>query len=379
MNGDGMDEIYACHRNYCMLRQLDYQTGETLDSLLVERDGSDFNAMGMSAVDIDHDEKPELIIYGYFLDFGYWIYAIDEGLNIIEGWPHDMWIDNFVVPSSPVFGDIDNDGELEYLTSFFDISAGYVVAYNIDGSPYFPGTNGLFVTTPEPSVLNMLLLADMNGDESTDIIVCANNDMFNTYEAQRIYVWDNDGKLLPGFPLITSENPFTNLRFTPSVGDITGNGNVGLIMTTPDSAGIFVDYPAFNYNEGKSPAPFWRYNRRMNNTAFMGEDSIPTDITEGSNYTIPRGYHLGQNHPNPFNPYTTLSYEIPSRAWVTLTVYDILGRELVTLVDGFKSAGRYSITWDGSNREGNRVSSGVYFYRLKADDFVEARKMIFLK
>lgn len=64
---------------------------------------------------------------------------------------------------------------------------------------------------------------------------------------------------------------------------------------------------------------------------------------------------------------------------MTLTVYDILGRELVTLVDGFKSAGRYSITWDGSNREGNRVSSGVYFYRLKADDFVEARKMIFLK
>ncbi|TFB10246.1 T9SS type A sorting domain-containing protein [Candidatus Marinimicrobia bacterium MT.SAG.2] len=85
-------------------------------------------------------------------------------------------------------------------------------------------------------------------------------------------------------------------------------------------------------------------------------------------------YELSQNYPNPFNPTTTLSYAIPRSGDVTLIIYNILGEEIISLVNEFKSAGRYEITWDASAQ-----SSGIYFYRLKSGDFEETKKMVLLK
>ena len=94
---------------------------------------------------------------------------------------------------------------------------------------------------------------------------------------------------------------------------------------------------------------------------------------------IPETYILNQNYPNPFNPETTIEFGLPTSSYVTLKVYDILGREIKTLVNEEKQNGYYIINWDGRNSSGLRVSSGIYFYIIKAGDFVQAKKMVRLK
>ncbi|MBC8043136.1 MAG: T9SS type A sorting domain-containing protein [Rhizobacter sp.] len=88
----------------------------------------------------------------------------------------------------------------------------------------------------------------------------------------------------------------------------------------------------------------------------------------------PSGYELRQNYPNPFNPATTIAYELPKAAAVSLKVYDVIGREVASLVNERKAAGRYEVRFDGS-----KLASGIYMYRLIAGDYVEVREMVFLK
>ncbi len=89
---------------------------------------------------------------------------------------------------------------------------------------------------------------------------------------------------------------------------------------------------------------------------------------------IPKRYDLRQNFPNPFNPSTTIQYGLPRRSQVTLVVFNTLGQQVATLVRGDQEAGHHSVNFNASN-----LSSGVYFYRLTAGQFVETRKMIVLK
>ncbi|MEA2062470.1 MAG: T9SS type A sorting domain-containing protein, partial [Gemmatimonadota bacterium] len=88
-----------------------------------------------------------------------------------------------------------------------------------------------------------------------------------------------------------------------------------------------------------------------------------------------------QNFPNPFNPSTTIAYDIPDgkTVMVSLQVFNLRGQLLRTLVDEEKEAGTYQIQWDGKDSRGGPVSSGIYFYRIRAGDFARVRKMVILK
>lgn len=90
--------------------------------------------------------------------------------------------------------------------------------------------------------------------------------------------------------------------------------------------------------------------------------------------STPQNYSLSQNYPNPFNPTTTIEYSIPKTSFVTLKVYDVLGREVAVLVNQEKNPGLYKITFDGGS-----LSSGVYFYRIKTGEFISSKKLLFLK
>ncbi len=103
-------------------------------------------------------------------------------------------------------------------------------------------------------------------------------------------------------------------------------------------------------------------------------EGITTEVNQ-----IPDSYSLSQNFPNPFNPETTIKFELPASGEVKLVIHSVIGQKIRTLVQGHRDAGRYSETWDGRDESGNRVSSGVYFYRIKAGDFVKVRKMLLLK
>jgi hypothetical protein len=90
--------------------------------------------------------------------------------------------------------------------------------------------------------------------------------------------------------------------------------------------------------------------------------------------SIPQNYSLLQNYPNPFNPTTTINYELPKEGLVTLKVYNILGKEVKTIVNEVEPAGNYKVSFDAS-----KLSSGVYFYKIEAGSFVQSKKMILMK
>ncbi|GAB6281271.1 MAG: hypothetical protein STSR0008_00100 [Ignavibacterium sp.] len=102
-------------------------------------------------------------------------------------------------------------------------------------------------------------------------------------------------------------------------------------------------------------------------------DTTVVDVENETSIT-PTKFSLSQNYPNPFNPNTTIRFQIPERTFVTLKIYDILGKEVATLVNEEKSAGEYELEFSGNN-----FTSGLYFYQLKARNYIETKKMILVK
>ena len=96
-------------------------------------------------------------------------------------------------------------------------------------------------------------------------------------------------------------------------------------------------------------------------------------------YAIPDEYALHPNYPNPFNPTTIISYDLPKRSQVTLGIYDLLGKKIKTLVNQSQDAGNKTAVWDGTDNLGRQMSAGVYLYRIQAGDFTQTRKMLLLK
>jgi hypothetical protein len=109
------------------------------------------------------------------------------------------------------------------------------------------------------------------------------------------------------------------------------------------------------------------------------EVAIVHPLSVGENAPLPRVLTLNQNYPNPFNPTTTISFSIPTKSHVELSVYDITGARVATLISDDLNAGGYQVNFNGRDGAGRAISSGVYFYRLKAGDKTLTRKMVFMK
>jgi hypothetical protein len=111
---------------------------------------------------------------------------------------------------------------------------------------------------------------------------------------------------------------------------------------------------------------------------FVPEDGPASTVRPVAAATEPNA-RLGLARPNPFNPTTTIAYSLALAGDAELVVYDVTGRRVRTLVDGFVTAGDHEVRWDGRDDGGEVVSSGVYFYRLRAGDVVETQRMVLLK
>jgi hypothetical protein len=94
---------------------------------------------------------------------------------------------------------------------------------------------------------------------------------------------------------------------------------------------------------------------------------------------IPLTTRLHDNYPNPFNPTTTIRFDLAKAGPVSIIIYNSIGQKVRTLLDAAKQAGKYDFVWDGRNDHGNRVGTGVYFFRMKADDYQMTRKMVMIK
>jgi flagellar hook assembly protein FlgD len=96
-------------------------------------------------------------------------------------------------------------------------------------------------------------------------------------------------------------------------------------------------------------------------------------------YQLPLVFELRQNYPNPFNPTTTIAFSLDEPAQTLITIYNLLGQRVTTLIDEFRPAGEHSVIWDGKDEQGKEISSGIYFYLIQSGQHVQAKKMTLLR
>nr|MBC8179611.1 T9SS type A sorting domain-containing protein [candidate division KSB1 bacterium] len=106
---------------------------------------------------------------------------------------------------------------------------------------------------------------------------------------------------------------------------------------------------------------------------------LSIEVIDMAHVEIPKKFVLCQNYPNPFNPITRIKYGLPNAAQVKISIYNLLGQYVRTLTEGMKESGYHEIIWDGKNEAGQLVSSGLYFYRIKANAFVETKKLLLVR
>ena len=148
-----------------------------------------------------------------------------------------------------------------------------------------------------------------------------------------------------------------------------------MVFTTVDS--FYVDTevdPSTNYEYWVTAVDHSGNESNGSNTVQISPTGLSTDAD-----LVPDVYALGQNYPNPFNPSTQIRYALPEQSQVVLTVYDMLGRKVRTLVNGVQDAGYRTVMWNATSDVGTPVSAGMYIYTIRADEFYQVKKMILLK
>ncbi len=124
---------------------------------------------------------------------------------------------------------------------------------------------------------------------------------------------------------------------------------------------------------------------RMYNKALSAEEvlylyqNFPVSAVEQSIGSQPQDFHLAQNYPNPFNPSTTIEYALPKATMARLTIYNMVGQKVATLVDGLHQAGTFKATWNGADESGQAVNSGLYLYKLETEQVSVTKKMVLMQ
>jgi hypothetical protein len=363
--------------------------------------------------DITGDGIPEIIAESYTS-----LYAWDRDGNLLSGFP-------FVLPgdfknsySSPVLADVNNDNIREIIFGSQSQSGpGCVHIIKNDGTVYpnWPKTTDNWVYTP-PSV------GLINGDNVLDIAV--GDQVLSGTPIDKVYCWDVNGNSLTGFPI----GPLNAINSQILIGDIDGDINMELIVDDNTQDGNRGKYLAFNHdgtpvtgwpialngytmfnvpcltdidrngildiigsgqtgsvasgdvnlylwNSGKTYTasrmilPVFQYNVRH-----TGVYNTPTIVSATNPGEVVAGFELKQNYPNPFNPATTINFSIPKSGFTKLTVFDLLGKEVASLVNEVKSAGNYEVNFNAVN-----LSSGIYIYKITSGEFSASKQMLLIK
>jgi len=239
---------------------------------------------------------------------------------------------------------------------------------------------------------------DFDGDNFNDIVLGKWNTIF---AADTLVLLHNDGStpFLESMRGIKTDDYRSSVTFTAMDYDLDGDVDI-LYATTSreisillnDGSGNFESIVACTPNGGNvfSGDALTILNGNFNNDAlpdiavltqsdsfyiYLNAGWIPTSVESPDDEAAAiTGYKLHQNYPNPFNPTTTISWQSPVGNTQTLRIYDVLGRVVATLVDEFRNAGSYEISFNA-----NRLASGIYFYKLQAGSFVETKKMLLLR
>jgi hypothetical protein len=189
-------------------------------------------------------------------------------------------------------------------------------------------------------------------------------------------MWDNSGDYRSAFgnPVFSKSDINLNTSANAEGGydiemAISRNEKAGLTLDAGRDIGVIADYSAIGSSNAQATTfDQWSYE-------YVSLCDCPTtDVPEEGEDPIARKFELQQNYPNPFNPTTNIQYSLPESQKVTLKVYNMLGREVATLVNQKQSAGTHTVTFDAKD-----LSSGVYFYRIKTENKQKVRKVLLVK
>ncbi len=336
--------------------------------------------------------------FGWDEYYGGGIYVVSDTLNLI----------NSTIASNTHEGLRNEGGTVTAMNSIFyfntdaqisgnatvtysDVQEGYTGEGNIDYSPVFKGDCGsnLIIVPPSPCIdsgnpdpiYNDVCFPPSLGtvrndmgahggpfgsgwlESPTDKPVLVSPASNSSGGVNTTYTWRSVlGAIEYQFQLDTSD-----------VGDF-----VSPVMDTAISD-TFYTVSGLDPNEVKG-MNWWRVRGKNPCGEGPWSDSIIyTDVKDENYHEIPSQFSLNQNYPNPFNPETKLEFTLSKDCFVRLDIYNILGKRIRTLVDGYLTAGYKTVNWDGKDDNGNEVPTGVYFYRIKAGEFTQAKKMILLK
>ena len=154
-------------------------------------------------------------------------------------------------------------------------------------------------------------------------------------------------------------------------GGWEGDGNI-------DENPLFCNPDSGDYTLAENSPCIGTGENGVNMGAF-GVGCEPIILTVSNDAILPISFALHQNYPNPFNPVTKLRYDLPETGLVTITIYDMLGRQVKTLINQAQDAGYRSIIWDATNDYGKPVSAGIYLYQIQAGEYISTKKMVLLK
>ncbi len=281
LSGDLIDEIY-CY-NYSNHYLVEFDTlGQPQDSVVVEIEGLQLLATSFSAVDIDEDHIHELIVFSWAATNPYdpnthtdhYVFAFDDGLQLMEGWPHNTGIIGFYDAGHPVFGDLDGDDQLEYAITFVDWVYSRVHAWHLDGTPYLgdSSSGGFFASPPGPSYLHDLVMVDVSDDRLEDVVVGASRDLYATNLIERIVAFDGTSEVVQGYPMVVQWPTSTTIaNACPTHGDINQDGYVDFVYPFIDKL-VFANLEGCDYYPSESPWPMRRGNRRQNATAPLASE-----------------------------------------------------------------------------------------------------------
>lgn len=277
--------------------------------------------------------------------------------------------------------------EYQAVTNGFDAVGITSQSYNIVNLIYDDGNPGTSVYETDANWELALKFTPPAGNievQSVNIYIAGDANNGTGHFTVKMYEANASG--LPGTSLL---NPYS---YTPSAAGWQDFNLTGLNVTKDFF--VSMQYDGTNYTELGADVPpgngrayefdasksSW-YNLTGSNdyTLFMRATIKSFTSVVEIDSRVPEKFEVSQNFPNPFNPSTAIKYSLPVSVPVSMMIYDVNGKKVAELVNNKQNAGTYSVTWNGKNDRGNLVSSGIYYCRIIAGDFVKTNKMILMK